>query len=200
MPQSFSNKFPAVNRKLHPELAVIEAQIVWKDGSVVLTYNDLALAAHLESLPLGEPCAVSDISGRPAYLYRSRDLEVALSRTELYRFMRHNLEPQEFFALAKKYGVFFEIHDDFYDEETGRAMQPRWGAAGEDSFVQKCLRGDESPEAIDDYVEQWHALPESTQELHEFLGMRTDEYAVWMVHPSRLYQILFERLRDYGEA
>lgn len=200
MPQSFSNKFPAVNRKLHPELGVIEAQIVWKDGSTILTYNDLALASHFESLPLGEPCAVSDISGKPAYLYRSRDLEVALSRAELYRFLRHNLEPREFFALIQKYGVFYETHDDFYDEGSGQALQPRWSEAEEDSFFQKCLRGDERPEAIDDYVEKWHALPESNQELHEFLGMRADEYAAWVVQPSRLYRILFERLRDYGEA
>jgi hypothetical protein len=43
----------------------------------------------------------------------------------MYRLITHNLDPDEYFALAKKYGADkFEIHSDFYDEFDGIAIQP----------------------------------------------------------------------------
>lgn len=67
----------------------------------------------------------SDISGEPAVLYRSNDLEIALTPAELARLASLNLAPNEFFALLDKFGMAFEWHDDFYDEDTGEALQPR---------------------------------------------------------------------------
>lgn len=68
---------------------------------------------------------VSDISGQPAVVLSTSELRLALTPDELQRLVFRSLSPREFFALAYKYGVFFEIHDDFYDEETGVALQPK---------------------------------------------------------------------------
>lgn len=66
----------------------------------------------------------SVISGEPAVVYRADDLVIPLTPTELLRFMAHSLRPDEFFKLRERYGDFFEIHDDFYDPDTGLAFQP----------------------------------------------------------------------------
>ena len=62
-----------------------------------------------------------------------------------------------------------------------------------DTFIEKCLRGDESPDAIDDYVDQWHenALD---QPLHAFLGMTREEYGTWVERPDTLLSLLNARL------
>jgi hypothetical protein len=67
---------------------------------------------------------VSVISGEPAVVYRAEDLVIPMTPRELLRFLAHALRPDEFFALRDQYGSFFEIHDDFYNERSGRALQP----------------------------------------------------------------------------
>lgn len=66
----------------------------------------------------------SIISGEPAVIYRSDDIEIPMSTEELLRFAAHDLRPEEFLKLRETYGDFFEIHDDFYDPDTGEAFQP----------------------------------------------------------------------------
>jgi hypothetical protein len=122
MSQQFSALYPPKNRRPHP-LPVVEIEIVSKDSTVRMDMNQAAVACHLENLPLGEPFVPSDLSGKLGYEYRSSEITLALTRDELYRLMRHALYPKEFFLLAEKYGIFFETHDDFYDEKSGSAHQ-----------------------------------------------------------------------------
>lgn len=61
----------------------------------------------------------SDISGEPAYIYRTDDVELRLTGDELARLITRSLTPDEFFKLAERYGIFHEIHCDFYNENTG---------------------------------------------------------------------------------
>lgn len=61
-----------------------------------------------------------------------------------------------------------------------------------DTFIEKCLRGDESPETIDDYVDQWHEGA-SDQPLHAFLGMSREEYGAWVANPDALLLLLNAR-------
>lgn len=68
--------------------------------------------------------AKSIISGHPAVLYRAEDYELALTPEELFRFMKNALLPAEYFALRDHVGMVHEIHEDFYDPETGAAFQP----------------------------------------------------------------------------
>ena len=62
------------------------------------------------------------------------------------------------------------------------------------SFLELCLKGDLLIEEIDNYVEDWHeGRAGANQELHEFLGMRWDEYSAWAKNPSILSYILAAR-------
>ena len=61
-----------------------------------------------------------------------------------------------------------------------------------DTFIEKCLRGDESPDAIDDYVDQWHEGAVD-QPLHAFLGMTHEEYGAWVERPGSLVSLLNAR-------
>ena len=82
---------------------------------------------------LGSPVYASELSGRPAYVYEVADgfngrrprrtLRLRLTPYELKRMMQLALRPEEYLALFRRYGVFFEIHDDFYFED-GEAVQP----------------------------------------------------------------------------
>jgi len=71
------------------------------------------------------PGVASVISGGEAVVYRSDDLVIPMTVEELFRFMKLDLRPEEYFALRNRYGMFFEIHEDFYHPDTGEALQPR---------------------------------------------------------------------------
>lgn len=66
----------------------------------------------------------SILSGHPAITYQADDLAFALSQDEVRRLILRALTPGEYFALIDRFGEFFDIHDDFYDPETGEAVQP----------------------------------------------------------------------------
>lgn len=68
--------------------------------------------------------AKSLISGGPAVIYRSDDLEIPLTPEELFRFMKHDLHPSEYVVLRNHFGMFYEIHEDFYHPEHHFACQP----------------------------------------------------------------------------
>lgn len=69
---------------------------------------------------------IDDITGeKGAVKFESGDELYILEKESMYRLITHNLDPDEYFALAKKYGADkFEIHSDFYDEFDGVAIQP----------------------------------------------------------------------------
>ncbi len=58
-----------------------------------------------------------------------------------------------------------------------------------ESFVAQCLRGIARLDAIDDFIDQWHAGG-SDQDLHEFLGMTWKEYSRWVAKPDLLPAIV----------
>lgn len=70
------------------------------------------------------PGAASVISGAPAIVYRTYDIEIPLTVWEYVGLVDRSLEPAEFHALMDRYGDFFEIHDDYYCPGTGGAFQP----------------------------------------------------------------------------
>lgn len=183
------------NRELVQSMSSVAAQVHdaagWHDTSL----NELGIAAAQESLALGEPVATSVLSGEPGYYYRDVEICLALSACELSCMLRHNLEPEEYFKLREAYGLFHHIGPDYYDVDSGRALAPVFTAADRDSFVAQCLDGRAEPDAIDDFVERWHAGPPTPVSLRRFLGMRRDEYARWMKDANVLYEILFYRLR-----
>lgn len=65
------------------------------------------------------------------------------------------------------------------------------------TFVDEYLQGNELPEAIDDYIDQWHK-GESDQSLYAFLGMTLEEYTAWVKNPEILTDILEKRQSAYS--
>ena len=59
-------------------------------------------------------------------------------------------------------------------------------------FVSKCLSGDALLDEIDDAIDEWHGSA-STQELHEYLGMDTFEYGLWLNNPEILPFVVLAR-------
>jgi hypothetical protein len=56
------------------------------------------------------------------------------------------------------------------------------------TFIERYLGGEAGFEEIDDYVDAWHRTPQGV-ELHEFLGMSKEEYALWLRNPDALSEI-----------
>jgi hypothetical protein len=68
-----------------------------------------------------------------------------------------------------------------------------------DTFVDRALQGRATLDDIDDFVDAWHE-GDDPRELHEFLGLTWDEYALWGEQPDALRYILAARWRDVPVA
>jgi hypothetical protein len=134
-----SDKFPVRNRvpALKDRLPMLKIEVVSAEGSRLEGVNETVVALIYQQWPLTPiPGEISDISGEPAVIYRTwPDLELRLTPAELRRMALLNFSPDEFFVLAKKYGIAFEWHDDFYDEDSGEALQPH-----DEPGLEDCIR------------------------------------------------------------
>ncbi len=124
-------RFPPKNRT-RSDLDVLQIELSGRREIIRLDPNGLAMAIYGERdliAELGEPHtpdgAVSVLSGRPGYRYSDHEVDMILTGDELMRFVRYDLRPDEYLALRDRFGMFFMIHDDFYDEESGESLQPR---------------------------------------------------------------------------
>ena len=61
-----------------------------------------------------------------------------------------------------------------------------------DTFIAKCLRGEEIADGIDAFIARWHSGAD-TRPLHIALGMTRAEYARWVADPGTLSEILASR-------
>jgi hypothetical protein len=118
-----------VNSNDIPSIADILRLVVrHADGEAVFDPNGqiLMLLDHPETLQSWRPLpgALSDISGRPAVEYISNRKTIRLTVPEYARLAALQLRPDEFFKLRERFGVIHEWHEDFYDPETGEALQP----------------------------------------------------------------------------
>jgi hypothetical protein len=105
-------------------LHCLEIKITSDTGTITTDPNGKAIMGAYGEYPIGNPVPglVSELSGKPAYRIELDDIELALSFDEVDRFFRHDLKNDEFEFLLNKYGMFHEIHEDFYWE--GEACQP----------------------------------------------------------------------------
>ena len=118
--------YPAKNRPVdNGGLEGVDIDITSGTGTQRLDPNGLIAATFTGKLDKLVPIegVQSDISGAPAVRYRSAEVLLHLTPEELKRLVTRCLEPAEFFALFNKYGEFFEVHSDFYNFETGKALQ-----------------------------------------------------------------------------
>jgi hypothetical protein len=110
--------------RLETGLTYMDLDVVSASATRRFDPNSFVLAALEHTLVAGEPLYPSFLSGEPGFLYRNHVLQIALTGAELQRFACHALLPEEFFKLYRALGEFHEIHDDFYDPDTGKAYQP----------------------------------------------------------------------------
>jgi len=76
------------------------------------------------------------------------------------------------------------------------AMHPVTGEMSEQlSFLEGVLEGRAKIAEIDDFVERWHES-ESAADLSDYLGMRPDEYSLWLENPEMLAVICSARRRQ----
>jgi hypothetical protein len=61
-----------------------------------------------------------------------------------------------------------------------------------DTFVAQALRGEATLDDVEEHVARWHES-EDARELHDYLGLTWDEYALWAEQPSALRYILFSK-------
>jgi len=61
------------------------------------------------------------------------------------------------------------------------------------NFAQLVAGGEANPEELDDFVGKWHDGEGRNQELHEYLGLKWEEYAVIVKQPSKTREILAKR-------
>ena len=61
------------------------------------------------------------------------------------------------------------------------------------SFLDQCLGGNAAPDQIDDFIDRWHAAPDG-RELHDYLGMTSEEYSLWLRVPDALPCIIKARI------
>lgn len=115
-------RYPPKNRS-GKVLGPIEICIEDADGIKTYDPNSLIMTHVERGLPLGGTVGASVISGEPGYRYMEDDVVLILTKDELVRLVEHDLKPEEFKKLRDLYGVFFSIHDDFFDMETGEALQ-----------------------------------------------------------------------------
>jgi hypothetical protein len=121
-------RYPPKNRPEHETgLGPVDIEVVYDGGTLKTDPNGSIAIAIAGQLPEAvKPLAGlrSVLSGRPAVLYRTIDVEIALAEDEVIRLMGRELQPAEHRQLLEHFGDFFEIHGDYYDFATGAALQP----------------------------------------------------------------------------
>jgi hypothetical protein len=60
------------------------------------------------------------------------------------------------------------------------------------SFIDLVLEGRAQIDEIDDFVERWHE-GQSTADLRDYIGMRPEEYSLWLENPEMLAVICSAR-------
>lgn len=107
-----------------PELRI---EIRHADGVEVFDPNRLIMAIltgrHRAWKPL--PSSFSELNRQPAILYSSYSVTLELTVRQLERLVRLRLTPDEYMTLQMHHGIVFEWHEDFYDPNSGEALQPR---------------------------------------------------------------------------
>jgi hypothetical protein len=109
---------------------ILKISIVHIGRTVTTDPNGLGVMAMIpnvmETLLKPHPGLISDISEtRGAVTYIDCDGQILMTPAELMRFAGLRLTPVEYFSLRKKFGIRHQWHEDFYDPETGQALQPR---------------------------------------------------------------------------
>jgi hypothetical protein len=100
-------------------------------------------------------------------------------------------------ALGQKYGVGSyapqAIHSILQMDKYEERKRPK-------TFIEKCVSGEESVDAIDEYIEMWHnSGDEVTRSLAEYLGMSQEDYFKWVKDGNYIYQIVVNAIKKVNQ-
>jgi hypothetical protein len=115
------------NRKANP-LPVLWLEVEDQNGIQVFDPNKIVLwdmdggTERLKPFDL-EPDLRNQ--AHKCVIYRSDNIEVRLTPVQLHRLISLSLKPSAYFQLVNLFGMAHEWHEDFYDPDTGEALQPR---------------------------------------------------------------------------
>jgi hypothetical protein len=124
------DRYPPKNRTNRTDLGAIDIEIGAHRTTLRFDANQIIKSVLDDELfpALGDPIPAevegSILSGKAGYRYSDIDVEMVLERGELERLIRHDLTPDEYFKLRAHFGMFFMIHEDYFDAETGEAIEP----------------------------------------------------------------------------
>lgn len=93
----------------------------------------VACAGHysgMKPLRIGAPGYPSLLSQEPGYLVRMDDVEVALALDEFIHLALHALSPEQYGQLHDACGQLSFTGSEYYDPDTGKALQPKVRVAG----------------------------------------------------------------------
>lgn len=109
------------------ELGAYEEKLEDKNGIQTYCPNCMTMLVAKQELKLeNDPNLTDDVTGeKGAIKFTSGDETYILEKVRMLRLLSFDLNADEYFALAKKYGAHqFHLHDDFYDSVSGEAEQP----------------------------------------------------------------------------
>lgn len=113
--------FPPKNRR-DSSLPILRIEVEDANNVQVFDPNSIVLWEIRGGVDRLAPVS---ITGHPFVTYRSDDIEMRLSPAQLGRLIRLDLTSDEYFQIRLMFGMAHEWHEDFYDPDSGEALQPR---------------------------------------------------------------------------
>jgi hypothetical protein len=108
------------------------------DGIVVAALPNGAVVFNpLELVPREDVPSI--LSGGASVGFRHDDMSIDLTPEEFARFVSRMLTPEEYMALRDHFGMFYDIHADFYDDQNGHSYNSMASLFGDD--LPPVLRG-----------------------------------------------------------
>lgn len=103
-------KYPKRNRAINA-LSPLYRQVEHGDGVLDLTASEMERVCNTTTLHGRQPVPelTSVLSGKPACLYRTNEVEIALTTQEICRLQGGKLTEQEVKQLAELFGAFYGL-------------------------------------------------------------------------------------------
>ena len=103
-------KYPPRNLALN-SLSPLYRQVEHEHGVLDLTASEMERACNTTALHGKSPVPElkSFLSGKPACLYRTNEVEIALTTQEICRLQSGKLTEEELLKLAEHYGAFYAL-------------------------------------------------------------------------------------------
>lgn len=110
------------------DFKTIECHITDETDTITMCPNCLCMYLYNtggDSLENSNEYVCDVTNKRGAIRFKSGNEKYFLEKEIMLRLLKHDLKPEEYFALTEKYDANnYMLHDDFYYPDTGEAIQP----------------------------------------------------------------------------